>query len=60
MAVKQPVNGLIYGIDLIFVNEAWLSVHSDETKVAELASNGFDMRLFPRLSRSGGLEISTI
>ena len=42
------------GVDLFFVTETWLSAQGDETKTAELAPSGFDVKSFPRQSRSRG------
>ena len=47
------------GVDLFFVTEIWLSVDGDETKTVELASSGFDVKSFPRQSRSRGGGIAT-
>ena len=40
-----------------FVTETWLSAQGDEAKTVELASSGFDVKSFPRQSRSrcGGI-----
>ena len=35
-----------------FVTETWLSAQGDEAKTAELAPSGFDVKSFPRQSRS--------
>ena len=42
------------GVDLFFVTETWLSAQGDEAKTAELAPSGFDVKSFPRQSRSRG------
>ena len=42
------------GVDLFFVTETWLSAQGDEAKTVELAPSGFDVKLFPRQSRSRG------
>ena len=43
-----------------FVTETWLSAQGDEAKTAELAPSGFDMKSFPRQSRSRGGGIATV
>ena len=45
------------GVDLFFVTETWLSAQGDKAKTVELAPSGFDMKSFPRQSRSrsGGI-----
>ena len=48
------------GVDLFLVAETWLSAQGDEAKTAELAPSGFDMKSFPRQSRSRGGGIATI
>ena len=48
------------GVDLFFVTETWLSAQGDEAKTAELASSGFDVKSFPRQSRSRGGGIATV
>ena len=48
------------GIDLFFVTETWLSAQGDEAKTAELAPSGFDVKSFPRESRSRGGGIATV
>ena len=48
------------GVDLFFVTETWLSAHGDEAKTVELAPSGFDVKSFPRQSRSRGGGISTV
>ena len=47
-------------IDLLFVTETWLSAQGDEAKTVELAPSGFDVKSFPRQSRSCGGGIATI
>ena len=42
------------------MNETWLSVQGDETKSFELAPSEFDVKSFPRQSRSRGGGIATI
>ena len=44
-------------VDLYFVNETWLSAQGDEAYTIELASSGFDVKSFPRHSRSSGVGI---
>ena len=46
------------GDDVIFVTETWLSAQGDEAKTVELAPSGFDMKSFPRQSRSRGGRIA--
>ena len=48
------------GVDLLLVTETWLSAQSDEAKAVELAPSGFDVKSFPRQSRSRGGGIATI
>ena len=48
------------GVDLFFVTETWLSAHGDEAKTVELAPSGFDVKSFPRQSRSCGGGIATV
>ena len=48
------------GVDLIFVTETWLSAQGDEAKTVELAPSGFDVKSFPRQSRSRGGGIATV
>ena len=43
-----------------FVTETWLSAQGDEAKTAELAPSGFDLKSFPRQSRSRGGGIATV
>ena len=47
-------------VDLIFVAETWLSAQGDEAKTVELAPSGFDVKSFPRQTRSRGGGIATI
>ena len=42
------------GVDLFFVTETWLSAQGHEAKTVKLAPRGFDVKLFPRQSRSRG------
>ena len=48
------------GVDLFYVTETWRSPQGDETKTFELEPCGFDVRSFPRQSRSRGSGIATI
>ena len=48
------------GVDLFFVTETWLSAQGDKEKTAELAPSGFDVKSFPRQSRSRGGGIATV
>ena len=48
------------GIDLFFVTETWLSAQGDEAKTGELAPSGFDVKSFPRQSRSRGGGIAPV
>ena len=43
-----------------FVTETWLSAQGDEAKTFELAPSGFDVKSFPRQSRSRGGGIATV
>ena len=47
-------------VDLNFLAETWLSAQGDKVKTVELAPSGFDMKSFPRQSRSRGGGIATI
>ena len=42
------------------MTETWLSAQGDEAKTAELAASGFDVKSFPRPSRSRGGGIVTV
>ena len=42
------------------MTETWLSTQGDEAKTAELAPSGFDVKSFPRQSRSRGVGIATV
>ena len=48
------------GVGLFFVTETWLSAQGDEAKTVELAPSGFDVKSFPRQSRSRGGIIATV
>ena len=48
------------GIDLFLVTETWLSSQGDEAKTVELAPSGFEVKSFPRQSRSRGGGIATV
>ena len=48
------------GVDLFFVTETWLSAQGDEAKTVILAPSGFDVKSFPRQSRSRGGGIATV
>ena len=48
------------GVDLFFVTETWLSAQGDKAKTAELAPSGFDVKSFPRQSRSRGGGIAIV
>ena len=48
------------GVDIFFVTETWLSAQGDEAKTADLAPSGFDVKSFPRQSRSRGGGIATV
>ena len=48
------------GVDLFFVTETWLSAQGDEAITVELAPSGFDVKSFPRQSRSRGGGIATV
>ena len=48
------------GAELFFVTETWLSPQGDKAKTFELAPSGFDVKSFPRQSRSRGRGIATI
>ena len=39
------------------MTKTWLSAQGDESKTVELAPSGFDVKPFPRQSRSHGGEI---
>ena len=42
------------------MTETWLGAQGDEAKTVELASSGFDVKSFPRQSRSRGGGIATV
>ena len=48
------------GVDIFFVTETWLSAQGDKAKTVELAPSGFDVKSFPRQSRSRGGGIATV
>ena len=48
------------GVDLFVVTVTWLSAQGDEAKTVDLAPSGFDVKSFPRQSRSRGGGIATI
>ena len=48
------------GVNLFFVTETWLSAKDDKAKTVELAPSGFDVKSFPRQSRSSGGGIATV
>ena len=48
------------GADLFFVTETWLSAQGDEAKTVELAPSGFNVKSFPRQSRSRGGGIAIV
>ena len=48
------------GVDLFSETETWLSAQGDEAKTVELAPSGFDVKSFPRQSRSRGGGIATV
>ena len=48
------------GVDLFCVTETWLSSQGEEAKTVELAPSGFDVKSFPRQSRSRGCGIATV
>ena len=43
-----------------FVTETWITPQGDEAKTVELAPSGFDVKSFPRQSRSRGDGIATV
>ena len=45
---------------IIFICNIWLSAQGEEAKTAELALSGFDVKSFPRQSRSRGGGIATV
>ena len=47
------------GVDLFLVTETWPSAQGDEAKTVELTPSGFDVKSFPRQSRSRGVGIAT-
>ena len=47
-------------VDLFFVTETWHSAQGDEAKTVELAQSGFDVKSFPRQSRSHGGGIAIV
>ena len=48
------------GVDLLFVTETWPSAQGDEAKTVELAPSRFDVKSFPRQSRSRSGGIGTV
>ena len=50
----------IMALTSFFVTETWLSAQGDEAKIAELEPSGFDVKSFPRQSRSRGGGIATV
>ena len=42
------------------MTETWLSAQGDEVKTVELAPSGFDVKSFPRQSRSRGGGIASV
>ena len=42
------------------MTKIWLSAQGDEAKTVELVPSGFDVKLFPRHSRSRGGGIATV
>ena len=48
------------GVDLFFVTETWPSAQGDEAKTVELAPSGFDVKSFPRQSRSRGGGVAAV
>ena len=42
------------------MTETWLSAQGDEAKTVEFAPSGFDVKSFPRQSRSRGGGIATV
>ena len=48
------------GVDLFFVTETWLRAQGDEEKTVESAPSGFDVKSFPRQSRSRGGGNATV
>ena len=48
------------GVDLFLETKTWLSGLGDEAKTVELAPSGFDVKSFPRQSRSRGGGIATV
>ena len=42
------------------MTDTWLSAQGDEAKTVELAPSGFDVKSFPRQSRSRGGGIATV
>ena len=42
------------------MTETWLSAQGDEAKTVEIAPTGFDVKSFPRQSRSRGGRIATV
>ena len=48
------------GVDLSFLTETWLRAQGGEAKTVEIAPSGFDVKSFPRQSRSLGGGIATV
>ena len=48
------------GVDIFFVTETWICAQGGDAKTVELAPSGFDVKSFPRQSRSHGGGIAII
>ena len=48
------------GVELSFVTDTWLSAQGDEAKTVKLTPRRFDIKSFPRQSRSRGGGIATV
>ena len=62
MACKREISTFMkhIGVDLFLVTETWLSAQSYEAKTIEITPRGFDVKSFPRQSRSRGGGFATV
>ena len=51
---------VVHWLALCFRTEAWHSAQGNEAKTVELAPSGFNVKSFPRQSRSSGGGIATV
>ena len=62
IACKREISKFINdnGADLFLETKTWLSGQGDEVNTIELAPSGFDVKSFPRQSRSRGGGIAAV